>query len=64
MHDTTRVPSARNLDSAARWTTDLIALRRLCEELVRTLLALPADTPSLRLLADETAKVLSGHCHI
>jgi hypothetical protein len=27
---------------------------------VRTLLDLPADTPSLRLLADETAKVLSG----
>jgi uncharacterized membrane protein YccC len=52
--------SARNLESAARWTTDPIALRRLCQESVRTLLALPADTPSLRLLADETAKVLSG----
>ena len=37
-----------------------MALHRVCEEAARTLLALPADTPSLRLLADETAKVLSG----
>jgi len=39
---------------------DPMALRRVCEEAMRTLLALPAGTPSLRLLADETAKVLSG----
>jgi uncharacterized membrane protein YccC len=52
--------SARNPDSAARWTTDPIALRRLCEESTRTLLALPVDAPSLRLLADEAATVLSG----
>ena len=31
---------------------------------MRTLLALPAGTPSLRLLADETAKVLSGMLHV
>jgi uncharacterized membrane protein YccC len=31
---------------------------------VRTLIALPADTPSLRLLADETAKVLAGMLHV
>ena len=37
-----------------------MALRRVCEKAVRTLLALPAGTPSLRLLADETAKVLAG----
>ena len=37
-----------------------MALRRVCEEALRTLFALPAGTPSLRLLADETAKVLSG----
>jgi uncharacterized membrane protein YccC len=37
-----------------------LALRRVCEEAVRTLIVLPADTPSLRLLADETAKVLAG----
>ena len=43
---------------------DPMALRRLCEEAVRTLLALPAGTPSLRLLADETAKALSGMLHV
>ena len=31
---------------------------------MRTLLALPAGTPSLRLLADETAKVLYGMLHV
>ncbi len=44
----------------ARWMADPLALRRACEEAMRTLLALPAGAPSLRLLADETAKVLSG----
>ena len=43
---------------------DPLALRRVCEEAVRTLIALPADTPSLRLLADETAKVLAGMLHV
>jgi uncharacterized membrane protein YccC len=52
--------SARKPGSPARWTADPMALRRVCEEAARTLLALPTDTPSLRLLADETAKVLSG----
>ena len=35
-------------------------LRRICETAVRTLKRLPAGTPSLRLLADQTAKVLAG----
>ena len=48
----------------SRWMADPMALRRVCEEAVRTLLALPADTPSLRLLADETAKVLAGMSHV
>ena len=52
--------SARKPGSPARWMADPMALRRVCEEATRTLLALPAGTPSLRLLADETAKVLSG----
>ena len=52
--------SARKPGSPARWMADPMALRRVCEEAMRTLLALPAGTPSLRLLADETAKVLSG----
>jgi uncharacterized membrane protein YccC len=35
-------------------------LRRACAEAVHTLLTLPTRTPSLRLLADESAKVLDG----
>ncbi|WP_051677414.1 FUSC family protein [Bradyrhizobium sp. URHD0069] len=46
--------------SPVLWIADPLALHRVCEEAVRTLVALPADTPSLRLLADETAKVLAG----
>jgi uncharacterized membrane protein YccC len=44
----------------ALWMADPMALRRVCEKAVRTLIALPASTPSLRLLADESAKVLAG----
>jgi uncharacterized membrane protein YccC len=43
-----------------RWTADPIGLRHLCERAIRSLNALAAGTPSLRLLADETAKVLVG----
>ena len=46
--------------SPVLWTVDPLALYRVCEEAVRTLIVLPADTPSLRLLADETAKMLAG----
>jgi uncharacterized membrane protein YccC len=49
--------------ASERWLADPMALRRVCEEAVRTLLALPAGTPSLRLVADETAKVLAGIVH-
>jgi uncharacterized membrane protein YccC len=52
--------SARGSASLTRWMTDPVAVRRSCEKAVRTLFALPASTPSLRLLADETAKVLGG----
>jgi uncharacterized membrane protein YccC len=50
--------------SPVLWIADPLALRRVCEEAVRTLIALPADTPSLRLLADEAAKVLAGMLHV
>jgi uncharacterized membrane protein YccC len=43
-----------------RWMADPVRLREICEAAVRTLIALPAGTPSLRLLADQTAKVLAG----
>jgi uncharacterized membrane protein YccC len=39
---------------------DPIALRRRCKAAVRTLIAMPASTASLRLLADQTANVMVG----
>jgi uncharacterized membrane protein YccC len=48
---------------SARWMADPMAVRRVCEEAVRRLLSLAAGTPSQRLLADETAKVLGGISH-
>jgi uncharacterized membrane protein YccC len=50
--------------SPVLWIADPLALRRVSQEAVRTLIILPADTPSLRLLADETAKVLAGMLHV
>ncbi len=44
----------------AGWMADPVRQRRACEMAVRTLTTLPAGTPSLRLLADQTAKVLDG----
>jgi len=46
--------------SAPRWAADPRRLQRLCATAVRALVALPADTSSLRLLADGTAEALSG----
>jgi uncharacterized membrane protein YccC len=43
-----------------RWLADPVRLRRQCDATARVLLALPASTSSLRLLADQTAKVLAG----
>ena len=43
-----------------RWMTHPAGLRRVCDAAMRRLTALPAATPSLRLLADETAVVVSG----
>ena len=56
--------SVREPASPARWLADPVALRRACEDAVRKLLALPTDKPSLRLLADETAKMLAGIMHV
>ena len=53
----------RSAAEPARWMADPVRLHRLCEAAVRTLIALPAGTPSLRLLADQTAKVLAGMSH-
>jgi uncharacterized membrane protein YccC len=53
------------LESAdpTRWTLDPVALHRICEAAVQRLVALPAGTPSLRLLADQTARALAGIAH-
>jgi uncharacterized membrane protein YccC len=52
--------SAPAPDAPKRWLADPIGLRRICDATVRRLLALPAGTPSLQLLADQTAGVLIG----
>jgi len=52
--------SAIEHSEPARWIAEPIRLRQLCGTTARALLALPATTPSLRLLGDQTARVLSG----
>jgi uncharacterized membrane protein YccC len=52
--------SVRGQDSQDSWMANPMAMRRVCEQAAQTLIALRADTPSLRLLADETAKVMAG----
>jgi uncharacterized membrane protein YccC len=42
------------------WMIGPAVLRKSCAKAVQRLLALPVSTPSLRLLADETAKVMAG----
>jgi uncharacterized membrane protein YccC len=42
------------------WTVDPFRMRHACASAVRTLTALPAHTPSSRLLADRTAAALIG----
>jgi uncharacterized membrane protein YccC len=56
--------SAPAAGSPALWIADPLALHRICKEAVQTLIVLPAGTPSLRLLADETAKILTGMLHV
>jgi len=52
--------SAGEPGANANWKADRLALRRICMNALRTLYELPAGTPSLRLLADETARALTG----
>jgi uncharacterized membrane protein YccC len=44
----------------ASWLTNPVGLRRIYDQGIAALNALPADTPSLRLLADQTGEVLAG----
>jgi uncharacterized membrane protein YccC len=55
--------SASQPDAAARWIRDPVALYRSCELTVRRLIALRAETPSLRLLADKVAQTFVGVAH-
>jgi uncharacterized membrane protein YccC len=55
--------SGREPDSSTHWMAHPMALRSACEQALRTLLARPAATPPVRLLIDETAKVLAGILH-
>ncbi len=52
--------SAPEPGAPTRWMADPVGFRRLCEDERRMLLVLPASTPSQRLLADQTAKLLAG----
>jgi uncharacterized membrane protein YccC len=45
------------------WMVDPVGMRRLCGEGARKLIAMPAGMPSLRLLTDQTARVLIGLMH-
>jgi len=42
------------------WITDPIGIHQRCDAANRALIAMPASTPSLRLLADQTGDVLTG----
>jgi uncharacterized membrane protein YccC len=52
--------SAPAQNEAPSWTVDPSRVRRACAAAVRALTALPVCTPSLRLLADQTAQTLIG----
>jgi uncharacterized membrane protein YccC len=45
---------------ATYWITDPVGMGRLSDAAVRRLIAMPAGTPSLRLIADQTARLLAG----
>ncbi len=52
--------SAAQLDDPKGWVAKPSRMRAVCDAAVRTLEATPAGTPSLRLLADQTAHLLAG----
>ena len=52
--------SASQPGTLEHWIGDPVALHKICELTVRRLVALPAVTPSLRLLADKAAEAFAG----
>jgi uncharacterized membrane protein YccC len=55
--------SAARLGGPAPWMADPESMRALCSVGARRLTAMPAGVPSLRLLADQTARVMTGLMH-
>jgi uncharacterized membrane protein YccC len=55
-----RDPGSGSGAAPARWMADPTGQQRIYEAAARRLIALPASTPSLRLLADQTEKLLAG----
>jgi uncharacterized membrane protein YccC len=55
--------SALQQGDPTQWMADPIGMRRVFDAAVAKLIALPAGTPSLRVLADQTARVLAGLSH-
>ena len=47
-------------DQPKRWMTEPIGVLQACDAAARKLVVLPAGTPSLRLLAEQTAEALAG----
>jgi uncharacterized membrane protein YccC len=54
------IPQELRSEGAAGWAADAWRIRQACTAAVRALTALQRRTPSLRLLADETAEALIG----
>jgi uncharacterized membrane protein YccC len=59
-HIPQRLQSAARLGGPAPWIADPEGMRGLSGAGARTLIALPVGTPSLRLLADQTARMMTG----
>jgi len=59
-HIPQQLRSAARLGGPAPWMADPESMRGLCGAGARTLIAMPAGTPSLRLLTDQTARVMTG----
>jgi uncharacterized membrane protein YccC len=55
--------SASMQGEPARWIDHSASLHRISEAAARRLIVLPAGTPSLRLLVDQTVEVLAGISH-
>jgi uncharacterized membrane protein YccC len=59
-HIPQQLRSAARLGGPAPWMADPESMRGLSGAGARTLIAMPTGTPSLRLLADQTARVMTG----